>query len=701
MVRSSGGTEDENCARPGSQTGLAFLVGFFFAFRLFIMLLSVRLLGTDNQTGVEVSLGLGFLLLLLALFQSLGTVRHQTVRLSTLPSVRWVALFLIFSGCSLAWTAASSLLAATAFWCAMVADVGIVALLLRVGPVKEVATVLIQGYVLGACAVAIIAWLLPAQSDLRLGDEELLGANQIGYLCAFAAFMAQYLMREQRGRWGPAAALLSLTLLRSLSKTSIVAFLVAEALLLMTDKSMSRRTKVMLVLGSIATGIAFSGLLASYFDIYTTGNSPETLTGRLGIWAVFFSEAIEQPWLGHGFHSAWKVIPPFGEFEARHAHNELLQQFYAYGVVGICMLVGLYGSFYRQIRTLKAGTLRTFLSAFLLFILVRGLTDTEPFDLSLPMWAIVIFSLLIGHARATENEATAAVPIGYPVPDGISVIAPPPPEEGGPEYGALDINGRLLKKEQDVSLESRDVLTQLLEQEKMGTCGQESKRAYTETHKGRFADILRLCRKQVPDASARVLDIGRSELTGYLSSFYRNIHTLGLDPSIDDGGHREMGMIENVPHIQFDLLNSRTISDWPDCGRFDLIVFSEVIEHLDIAPEYVLAFLRSLLSDEGLLLCSTPNAADLAKRVRLALGRNPYERIRLYSANPGHVREYTKRELREIAGRVGLRWMNHSYVNWIQGKAGNRIMPAVMGILRFYPPFRSFQVCLLTLSTPS
>jgi hypothetical protein len=414
MVTNTSEPKGQELTTSATATGLSFLVGVFFGFRLFIMLLSVRLFGTDNQTGVEINLGLGFLLLLLVLFQSLGVGSHKTASMFRLPSVRWVAVFLTFSGCSLAWTAAASLPAAIAFWIAMAADVGMVALLLGVGPVKEVAIALIKGYVWGACAVAIVAWLLPAQSDLRLGDDELLGANQIGYLCAFAAFLAQYLVREKQGKWGPAAVLLAVTLLRSLSKTSIVAFIVAESFLLARDRSMSRKTKVLLVLGSIATGIAFSSLLTSYFDIYTTGTSPETLTGRLGIWAVFLDEAVQQPWIGHGFHSAWNVIPPFGEFEARHAHNELLQQFYAYGVAGVCMLVGLYGSFYRQIRTLPVGAFRTFLSAFLLFILVRGLTDTESFDLSLPMWAIVMFSLLIAHAYTTNNVAGSIISVEYP-----------------------------------------------------------------------------------------------------------------------------------------------------------------------------------------------------------------------------------------------------------------------------------------------
>jgi len=250
-----------------------------------------------------------------------------------------------------------------------------------------------------------------------------LGANQIGYLCAFGVFIAQYLMRSKAGKWGFAAVLLAVTLLRSLSKTSLVAFLVAEAFLLLKDKSMALRTKLLLIFAAMLVTIGFSGLLTSYFDIYAnTGNSPETLTGRLGIWAFVLNEAIQQPWIGHGFHSVWKVIPPFGDFEARHAHNELLQQFYSYGVVGICMMAGLYGSFYRQARRVTIGSMRAFYYALLLFILIRGLADTEVFDFSLPLWTIVMFSLLI------EESRTASVPLAERVEltNGRQALTPQP-----------------------------------------------------------------------------------------------------------------------------------------------------------------------------------------------------------------------------------------------------------------------------------
>lgn len=384
-----------------ASTGVPFLVGAFFSFRLFIMLLSVRFLGTDPQTGTGISLAANFLLLMIVVFQSMSAGGRSLGSLLKLKSIRWVLLFLAFSCLSLSWTVADSLFAAVAYWCAMVADVAIVTALLQVGAPENTVHSLMKGYVWGACFLAVIAWLLPTQSDLRLGDEELLGANQIGYLCGFAFFFSQYLLREKLGKFGIGTVILGVTLLRSLSKTTIAAFLVAQGFLLLRDKSMSRKTKLSMIAAAVLIIVAFSGLLASYFDVYSSaGNSPETLTGRIGIWAYFLEEAIRQPWIGHGFYSVWKVIPPFGPFEARHAHNEILQQFYLYGVVGILMMAGLYGSFIRQVRRLANGSHRAFFYSLLIFVLIRGLADTEVYDFSLPLWAIIMFSLLLEQTEA-------------------------------------------------------------------------------------------------------------------------------------------------------------------------------------------------------------------------------------------------------------------------------------------------------------
>jgi len=152
-----------------------------------------------------------------------------------------------------------------------------------------------------------------------------------------------------------------------------------------------------------------------------------------------------------------------------------------------------------------------------------------------------------------------------------------------------------------------------------------------------------------------------------------------------------------IPHITFDLLNTPSVAGWPECGSFDLVVFSEVIEHLHVAPAYVLAFLGSVLSPRGVLICTTPNAIGISKRTRMLIGRNPYEQLRLYSRNPGHIREYTRKELVEIAAAVGLDCRSHSYNDWIRRANGGSIKGSIMRLLHIYPAFRPFQTFVFAL----
>lgn len=388
---------------------LSACLGFFFSFRILSVLIAVRLFGVDPTVGVGAQLALGNLLFLAVIFHSVGDA-PRTLRSSLrVPMVRWALLFLCVTGFSLLWSSTSSLPAAVAFWWAMATDSLMVVLLLRTGPLNVVINSVMSGYVWGACALALIAWLMPSQSDLRLGDEELLGPNQIGYVCAFAFFFAQYLAGNKSGNWRMHSVLLAVTLLRSLSKTTIAAFVIAEAFILVRHKSMSRKTKWLTVLAAAIVCVAFWNLFANYFDVYTsTGNQAETLTGRLGIWVYFLSEAVQKPWFGHGFHSVWKVIPPFGpdQFEARHAHNELLQQFYAYGAMGIVLLIGIFGSLLRKLRCLTPSPQKTLFLGLLLFVAVRGFADTESFDLSLPMWTIVMIGFLI-EAQMRDGKVPA------------------------------------------------------------------------------------------------------------------------------------------------------------------------------------------------------------------------------------------------------------------------------------------------------
>jgi O-antigen ligase len=388
---------------------LSFAIGFFLCFRAIIPLFCIRALGTDAEVGAEVKLALNFLVLGFVCFALLGSADRTLPSMLRSQSMRWVFLYLAFSGCSLLWSATASLPASMAYWCGTASDVAIVILLLRSGSVTAVAHSLMKGFVWSACCIALIAWIMPAQYDLRLGDEDYFNSNTIGNLCAFAVFFAQYLMRRKEGRYAIVIFFLAVTLLRSLSKTTIVAFLVSEGYLLIQDRSMSRRARMLLSIALVVVILVFWGLLEAYYDFYTSyGNQAETLTGRTAIWAYVWDAGLQQPWIGHGFDSMWKVVPAFGTFEARHAENELLQQFYAYGVAGVVMLVGLYGSLYRQIRRLPQASLRLIFVSIVIFVVVRGFAEAEPFDLLLPLWAIVMITMLVNCAGLPRRRLPAS-----------------------------------------------------------------------------------------------------------------------------------------------------------------------------------------------------------------------------------------------------------------------------------------------------
>ena len=385
--------------------------GFFFSFRAILVMIAARWLHLGTRPGVAASLTAELLLLAVIVFQAIGPAPRPIRSFPRQPAVRWVLLFLGYSCCSMLWSATVSPSASFLYWCAMASDVAMVVLLLRDGRSDEVAHSLMRGFIVSTCILALIAWIMPAERDLRLGDQDYFNTNQIGNLCAMAIFMAQFLAGRKDGKWRFTITFLTITLLRSLSKATIVAFVLAEILVLIYDKTLGRKKKTLILAAAVLLLVAFGGLIGSYFDVYTTtGNQAETLTGRTAIWAYTLEASLEKPWFGNGIDAMWKVFPPFGGgmFEARHAENELLQQFFAYGVAGIVMLIGLYASLYQGILKLPKGPPRAVLIGVLLFVVVRGLAEAEPFDLLLPLWMITLVSCIVQSTQSPCPERRVA-----------------------------------------------------------------------------------------------------------------------------------------------------------------------------------------------------------------------------------------------------------------------------------------------------
>lgn len=169
---------------------------------------------------------------------------------------------------------------------------------------------------------------------------------------------------------------------------------------------------------------------------------------------------------------------------------------------------------------------------------------------------------------------------------------------------------------------------------------------YVAYHAPRYVTLLQLLSEYIADNS-KILDIGSLNSTRIIHEYFKiKVDSLGFDKD----QKTEFGN-----NYHFDLNNSQFQERWrTDIPKYNVIVMAEVIEHLYTSPSLVLKFLKTLLTDNGLLIIQTRNAVALHKRMKLLFGKNPYELIREDNTNPGHFREYTEQELIKYSVEAGF-----------------------------------------------
>lgn len=195
---------------------------------------------------------------------------------------------------------------------------------------------------------------------------------------------------------------------------------------------------------------------------------------------------------------------------------------------------------------------------------------------------------------------------------------------------------------------------------------------YLRTHARRYALLLDLVAELARES---ILVVGPSFESAMLRERLpgARVNTLGwLD-------HR-FPLREGERHIELDL----NASEYPELEPHDVVLCCEVIEHLHVPASRVLRFLATGLAADGHLVLQTPNATALPKRIRMLLGRNPYEPIRDEAGNPGHFHEYTVPELRVEFAAAGLEVTRLLTVNYFDH--GSRKNRAYRAVGRLLPP---------------
>jgi 2-polyprenyl-3-methyl-5-hydroxy-6-metoxy-1,4-benzoquinol methylase len=91
-------------------------------------------------------------------------------------------------------------------------------------------------------------------------------------------------------------------------------------------------------------------------------------------------------------------------------------------------------------------------------------------------------------------------------------------------------------------------------------------------------------------------------------------------------------------------------------GGYDVVIATEVVEHLQRDFSEIAAFMLRCLAPQGVAIVTTPNAVSGMSLLYIFNGRNPYQRFLGYNANHGghfHFREYSMAEMLEDVGKIG------------------------------------------------
>jgi SAM-dependent methyltransferase len=111
------------------------------------------------------------------------------------------------------------------------------------------------------------------------------------------------------------------------------------------------------------------------------------------------------------------------------------------------------------------------------------------------------------------------------------------------------------------------------------------------------------------------------------------------------------GREERLAHHLFDVERDR----WPfPEGAFELVLCTEVLEHLVYSPGHLLYEASRTLVDGGLLVLTTPNALAATKLGRILAGRNVHGVYSGYGAHGRHNREFSAAELEALLTLAGL-----------------------------------------------
>ena len=160
-----------------------------------------------------------------------------------------------------------------------------------------------------------------------------------------------------------------------------------------------------------------------------------------------------------------------------------------------------------------------------------------------------------------------------------------------------------------------------------------------------------------------ILDIGTSPLTFIYKQYFQAVDMFTIDRT---ALLAERCRDHHIDHRVCNLLHEPIpLAD----GQMDMVVFTEVLEHLNTGPGRIFSEINRILKPGGTLVFSLPNTAMLKNRIAAMLGKPVLEPVYAVFKEEkseqsqgdgewvhglGHIREYTMSETTDIVRRYGF-----------------------------------------------
>ncbi|URA10912.1 class I SAM-dependent methyltransferase [Thermospira aquatica] len=162
-----------------------------------------------------------------------------------------------------------------------------------------------------------------------------------------------------------------------------------------------------------------------------------------------------------------------------------------------------------------------------------------------------------------------------------------------------------------------------------------------------YKHIKEYVEKNKRDVEVKLLDVGCGP--GHLATFLSPLKNLTLYGCDISEKSLALAKEKGMNTVKCNLWETLPFPD----GFFDIVVATEVIEHI-YDTEHFIREIKRILKEDGLLVITTPNVASLGRRIMLLLGINPVLEYKL-SGGAGHIRYFTFKDLRSFLIENGFR----------------------------------------------